>query len=342
MLHAAARRAPRGCAIRENGGGMTIDQLRARTVRGPLVLDGAMGTFLHASAGAPGPVHATDALTWSHTERVRAAHDAYLDAGADIVRTNTFRAASEAHAAHARALCEAAARLARAAADEWSARTPGRARLVAGALGPADEPRASPARRSAAAAEELRGVFREPLIGLLTGGVDLLLFETWWCPAQTAMALAALADAHAATGRRVAVLFSAPLAPDGRVAASHAGLEEWLAEVDPEAVDGVGVNCGHGPGGLAVPLSTLAGRFPLVLCAPSAGVPGQEGTLYSPAGFARSVSAYVAAGIVQIAGGCCGTTPEHVRALAEALEAPAGQSATPPNAVATPRRAGTQ
>jgi 5-methyltetrahydrofolate--homocysteine methyltransferase len=140
----------------------------------------------------------------------------------------------------------------------------------------------------------------------------------------------------------VAVLFSTTLAPDGRVAVSDVGLEDWLAEVDPEAVAGVGVNCGHGPGGLAGPLSTLAARFPLVLCAPSAGVPGRNEELYSPAGFARAVSAYVAAGLAQIAGGCCGTTPEHVRALAEALEAPAGEPATPPNAVATPRRAGTQ
>ena len=319
---------------------MTIDALRERALRAPLLLDGAMATYVHATTGGVGAVAATDALTWSRPALVRDVHGAYLAAGADIIRTNTFRAAAREHAADARELCRGAARLAREAADEWSRRTPGRPRIVAGAIGPADH--SEPLEGRTAAARD-RETFRPPLTGLLEGDADLLLFETWWCPAQTEGALRALADACADAGRRLPVLVSTVLGRDGRVAASGVSLEAWLDAIDPAAVDGVGVNCGTGPERLAAPLSTLGARPWLVSCAPSAGVPGGEGDRpCEPEPFARAVAAYVTAGLVQIAGGCCGTTPAHVRALAAALAAPGGISPAPPNAVATPRRAGTQ
>jgi 5-methyltetrahydrofolate--homocysteine methyltransferase len=322
---------------------MTIDALRARLALGPLVLDGAMSTFLHASSGMPGPVRATDNLVVLQPERVRAVHDAYYEAGADIARTNTFRAAAREHAGHARDVCRAAARLARAAADEWSTRTPGRPRLVAGAVGPADAPAAPSLHFSDDAFEQLRHAFREPLRGLLEGGVDLLLFETWWCSQQTDAALAALADATAEAGRRVPLIVSAALARDGRVAASGAGVADWLRALDPAAVDGVGLNCGEGPGGLEPPLSILRGRFELVCCAPSAGVPGDDGHYpHRPDEFASQLAVYLRAGVAQIVGGCCGTTPAHVRALATAAAACGGGLSEPPNAIATPRRAGAQ
>ena len=321
---------------------MTIDALRACTARGPLVLDGAMATFVHASAGGASLVAPTDALTWSQPATIRAVHDAYLDAGADIVRTNTFRAASRAHAAGARDLCLAAARLARAAADAWSLRTPPRQRLVAGAIGPAD-PESEPGRDRHATAERLRQVFRAPLIGLLEGGVDLLLFETWWSPSQTEGALRAFVDACDAAGRRVPVLVSTALAPDGRVAASGVSLAEWLDAVDPATVDGVGVNCGAGPGGLAAPLAALGSRSWLVSCAPSAGGSSAAGAdALDPGPFAQAAAAYATAGLVHIAGGCCGTTPAHIRALAAAIAPTGADAIAAPNAVATPRRAGTQ
>jgi 5-methyltetrahydrofolate--homocysteine methyltransferase len=321
---------------------MTIDAWRARTARGPLVLDGAMATFLHASAGGASRVAATDALTLSQPAIVRGVHDAYLGSGADIVRTNTFRAASRPYAAGGRDLCLAAARLARAAADAWSLRTPWRRRFVAGAVGPAD-PDSEPGRDRQATAERLRQVFRAPLIGLLEGGVDLLLFETWWSPSQTESALRAFADACDASGRRVPVLMSTALAPDGRVAASGVSLAEWLDAIDPATVDGVGVNCGAGPGGLAAPLAALGSRSWLVSCAPSAGASGAAGgDPLDPGPFAQAVAAYAAAGLVDIAGGCCGTTPAHIRALAAAMAPTGADAAAASNVVATPRRAGTQ
>ena len=307
---------------------MTIDALRARTARGPLRARWRDGHFRPRVGGrgqAPSP--RTDALTWSQPAIVRAVHDAYLDAGADIVRTNTFRAASRAHAAGARDLCLAAARLARAAADAWSRRTPPRQRFVAGAVGPAD-PESEPGRDRHATAERLRQVFRAPLIGLLEGGVDLLLFETWWSPSQTEGALRAFADACDAPAAACRSSCPPRWRPTGALAASGVSLAEWLDAIDPATVDGVGVNCGAGPGGLAAPLAALGSRSWLVSCAPSARAPGAAGgDALAPGPFAQAVAAYAAAGLVHIAGGCCGTTPAHIRALAAAI-APTGADAT--------------
>lgn len=293
---------------------MTIDDLRTRLARGPLVLDGAMSTFLHASAGGTGPASATDALTRSHPDAVRRVHDAYLDAGADIVRTNTFRAASSAHERDARGLCRAAAELARTAASDWSRRTPDRPRLVAGALGPADTP--GGAQPSAAETNHLRRRFHDALAGLLEGGVDLLFFETWWCPAQIGAAQRAFAEAAASTGRGVPVFVSMPVSRDGRVAASGSRLDETLDSIDPQWADGVGINCGTAPEGLEAALAACRRRWPLVTCYPSAGLPDAPA---DPEPFARHVAAYAASGLAGLVGGCCGTTPAHIRALALAV-----------------------
>jgi 5-methyltetrahydrofolate--homocysteine methyltransferase len=116
--------------------------------------------------------------------------------------------------------------------------------------------------------------------------------------------------------------------------ASGVSLAEWLDAIDPATVDGVGLNCGEGPGGLAAPLSALGSRPWLVSCAPGAGLSNDAGTALPPEPFAQTVAAYAAAGLVHIAGGCCGTTPAHIRALAAAI--------APPGVVATPGGAGTQ
>jgi 5-methyltetrahydrofolate--homocysteine methyltransferase len=133
-------------AVRE---AVTSSGFLARAARGPLLLDGAMATCVHAMAATPGPVRGCDHLSIAEPERVRGLHAAYLDAGADIVRTNTFRAAAREHADDAARLCSAATRLAREAADEWSRRTPMRQRLVAGAIGPADHHASSEDARAA-------------------------------------------------------------------------------------------------------------------------------------------------------------------------------------------------
>jgi 5-methyltetrahydrofolate--homocysteine methyltransferase len=317
-----------------------LDALRERTRR-PLLLDGAMSTLVHAVAGSADAATPTDALTLAAPDVVRAVHEAYIEAGADIIRTNTFGAASRAHVAHARALSEAAARLARAAADDGSARTPSSPHLVAGAIGPSDAVAGRGHTLTPSAAEQLRETFRGPLAGLLAGGVDLVLLETWFSPAQTWAALAAFADACTDTGREVPLMVSTALARDGRVAVSGASLADLVGPfVSVAAV--AGINCGEGPVGLEPALATLGAQFRLVSCHPSAGLPDHEGRYpHAPEALASSVGAYAAAGLAHIVGGCCGTTPAHIRALAAALPADPDIGRRR-NAVATARRAGRQ
>jgi 5-methyltetrahydrofolate--homocysteine methyltransferase len=278
---------------------------------GPLLLDGAMATRLHAMGGHAGPAGACDVMSLSEPLRIRQIHDAYLTAGADIVRTNTFRTAARDHASDASAICAAAARLARDAADEWSRRTPNRPRFVAGAIGP-------PAERGAHA--DVRDAYRTPSRALLDAGVDLLLFETCFDPAHGAAALAAAADAAADAGHRVPVVISFVLDAAGRLAVSGASLDDAAGALDPAAVSGLGLNCGIGVEGLEDALALLRRHTPLVTCHPSAGLPDAQGRYpIAPADFARRVAGCAAAGLADVVGGCCGTTPEHVAALARAV-----------------------
>jgi len=282
-----------------------------RADRKPLLLDGAMATRLHALAGRAGPASACDAMSLSEPFRIRQMHDAYLNAGADIVRTNTFRTAAHEHTGDAIAICAAATRLARDIADEWSRRTADRPRFVAGALGPPAE------RRSR---EDMRDAYRAPVRALLDAGVDLLLFETCFDPAHGAAALAAAADAAADAGHGVPVVISFVLDDAGRLAVSGASIDDAAGAIDPAAVSGFGVNCGATVEGLEDALATLRRHTAFVTCHPSAGLPDAQGSYpIAPADFARRVAAYAGSGLADVIGGCCGTTPEHVAALARAV-----------------------
>ena len=283
----------------------------ARAAHGPLLLDGAMATHLHAIDRDAGPAGACDRLSLSAPLRIRAVHDAYLAAGADIVRTNTFRTAAREHAVDAAAICAAAGRLAREAADGWSRRTPDRPRFVAGAIGPPAEPGSH---------ERVRAAYRTPARALLDAGVDLLLFETCFDPVHGAAALASAADAAADAGLGVPVVISFVLDGAGRLAVSGASLDDAAGALDPSAVSGLGINCGVAVEGLEDPLASLRRHTTLVTCHPSAGLPdAQERHPIAPADFARHVAAYAAGGLAGVVGGCCGTTPEHVAALARAV-----------------------
>ena len=270
-----------------------------------------MATHLHAMGGHAGAAGACDQLSLSEPFRIRQVHDAYLAAGADIVRTNTFRTAAREHAGSAAAICAAAARLAQDAAHAWSQRTPDRPRFVAGAIGPPAERRAR---------ESVRDAYRAPVRALLDAGVDLLLFETCFDPVHGAAALAAAADAADDAGRGVPVVISFVLDAAGRLAVSGASIDDAAGAIDPAAVSGLGVNCGATVEGLDDALASLRRQTTLVTCHPSAGLPDAHGRYaIGPADFARRVAAYAGSGLAGVVGGCCGTTPEHVAALARAV-----------------------
>jgi len=331
---------------------VTTDQFRDALAHRVLVLDGAMATLLspglcadlRAPHGNASTDVACDRLSVTEPARVRAVHDAYLTAGADIITTNTFAAASlgatpRADGQDAGALSRAAARLARAAADEWSARTPQRPRLVAGAIGPAWP---NPGR------DDARTAYRAPLFGLLEGGVDLVLFETWYSPADLDAALDALAEAADLAGRTVPVLVSLALDRNGRLPISGASLDDAVAALEPHGVFAVGLNCGSGGGQFELALQALAAGPWWVSCHPSAGLPNPAGDYpEGPDAFASQISRYAASGLVNITGGCCGTTPAHTRALADAVSGtpprvPGSLNAAPGATIAASHPAGTQ
>jgi 5-methyltetrahydrofolate--homocysteine methyltransferase len=281
-----------------------------RAREGGLRLDGAMATFLQTLDGGRHIAGSCDRLSRSRPALVAAVHDAYLDAGADIVRTNSFRATADEHEGDARDICLAAARLARAAADDWSRRTPDRPRFAAGTLGPPD-PHGS--------RDHARTAFRRSMRALFDGDVDLLLVETCYTPAHVSSAVAAYADVAADTGRAIPLLISLALDTSGRLVASGAALDDAIAGVDSTRVAGIGINCGRGPEGLDTSLAALHGHAAIVTCHPSAGLPDANGRYpVGPEEFARHVGAYAARGRADIVGGCCGTTPAHVAALLRA------------------------
>ena len=266
-----------------------LEPLRDLLATRIFVLDGAIGTMLPY-------VIDKDALVLADPERVRRVHDAYLDAGADIIKTNTFRAVDyETNVA--------GARLARAAADDWSRRTPDRPRFVAGVLGPM---RAAP--------DQMREAYEAQVRGLMAGGVDLLLIET------IVDTRAALAAAAAAAGHAIPLMFSATVDRAGRLPAGET-LEAFVAAIDGARPFSVGLNCAHGARDIEQPLTELARLSnAYISCHPSAGLPDLSGAYgEGPDETAAILGGLAQRGLVNIVGGCCGTTPDHIRALAEAV-----------------------
>jgi 5-methyltetrahydrofolate--homocysteine methyltransferase len=258
-----------------------------------LVLDGAMFT-LRAQRG----MNAT------------AVHEAYLQAGADIITSDTFAAATARdHTAGAGA--------ARAIADAWTALTPDRPRFVAGSLSAGSFSAGS---LGAGPAIARAGVLADRMRGLIDGGVDLVLAETL----ASLDEVTAVVEAAEQVGRggleppplmiSVAVMASGTL-PSGDTIGDLCRLLESRAPYS------VGINCGFGAAGLAAPLAALAGALPCrISCHPSAGIPDAFGSFDdSPAATARFLGDAARAGHLDVAGGCCGTTPAHIAAIAEAV-----------------------
>jgi 5-methyltetrahydrofolate--homocysteine methyltransferase len=284
-----------------------------------VVLDGAMGTML---TGVANP----DGIVLTDPERITRIHRDYLEAGADVVKTNTFRATSLAQTAHglgarAYALNATAARLARIASDEWSSRTPARMRFVAGVIGPL---RAEP--------DVARRAYAEQIHGLLDGGADLLLIETI---VDTRAAVAALAAAAAEFERRDAalpIMLSATIDRHGNLPSGET-LQGFVAAVRHAAPFSLGVNCAYGSRGIDSHLATLARHWDgRISCHPSAGLPDASGG-YSeqPDDVAEILGQLAMAGLVNVVGGCCGTTPAYTRAIAAAV------GAVPTATIRTPR-----
>jgi methionine synthase I (cobalamin-dependent)/5,10-methylenetetrahydrofolate reductase len=304
--------------------------LVTRLTEGIVLADGAMGTMLYAGGAALD--ESFDALNLSKPELVAATHRAYLEAGADLIETNTFganryRLEHFGLADRVREINKRGVRLAREARE-----VTGQAALVAGSIGPTARTLAP---FGTADPEAVRAVFREQIEALLEGGVDLLMIETIGNLAEMEQAIGAARDAS-----DLPVVAMMTFAEDGRTIGGSTP-EDVVERLRSLEVTALGANCSVGPqrmlpvvaamGRRLAELAGAAGGGPALACMPNAGWPAQVGgrVIYrsSPEYFAEFARRAAETG-VRLIGGCCGTTPAHTRAMREALTVRAGDQQT--------------
>jgi 5-methyltetrahydrofolate--homocysteine methyltransferase len=292
-----------------------------------LVLDGAMGTMLQRrdlSAEDFGGVDlegCNENLVRTRPDVVSAIHNVYLAAGADIVETNTFGGTPLVLAEYgleqdAYALNLAAAQLARRAADEYS--TPARPRFVAGAMGPTTK---AISVTGGVTFQALVRNFHEQARGLLDGGIDLLLVETCQDTRNVKAALAAIELLRDERGERIPVIVSGTIEAMGTMLAGQTA-DAFAASLSHADLLAIGLNCATGPEFMTDHLRTIHQMSPFrISCYPNAGLPNEDGIyLESPEAIACQLSRFLDHGWLNFIGGCCGTTDEHVRALAQMAE----------------------
>ena len=318
------------------------NQLRELLAQRLLILDGAMGTMVQQHGlveadyrGARFANHAkdlkgnNDLLCLTRPDVIRGIHEAYLAAGADILETNSFNATRVSQAEYGLAelafeLNVAAAQLARAAADKFS--TPGKPRFVAGVLGPTSRTASlspdvnDPGARNVTF-DALVTDYIESARGLTAGGADILLVETIFDTLNAKAALFAIEQFFDAAGRRWPVMISGTITDaSGRTLSGQTAEAFWnsLRHIRPLSF---GLNCALGAKELrqyVAEISRLCDCF--VSAHPNAGLPNAFGGYdETPQMLADEIREWGMSGIINIAGGCCGTTPEHIRAIAEAL-----------------------
>jgi 5-methyltetrahydrofolate--homocysteine methyltransferase len=292
-----------------------------------LVLDGATGTWIQsqnltaADFGGDALEGCNENLVKTRPDVVRAMHAAYFEAGADMVETNTFGAtplvlAEYGLAAEAFEINRRAAELAREVAAQFS--TPDRTRFVAGSMGPTTR---SVTVTGGVTFEELIAHYRVQAAGLLAGGADVLLLETTQDTRNMKAGLIGIQEAFSETGWSVPIMASVTIEPMGTMLAGQA-IDALYASVMNAPLLSIGLNCATGPEFMTDHLRTLSGLAKTyVSCYPNAGLPDPEGN-YSetPERLAAHLSRFMQEGWVNVVGGCCGTTPEHIRALAKAAE----------------------
>ena len=270
-----------------------------------------------------------DVLCLTRPDVVAEVHDAYLAAGADVVLTNTFSATSIAQddygTAHLAAeINEAGARIARARAAAWSG--PDHPRFAAGVLGPTNRTASispeveDPGARNTSF-DELRAAYEEAARALIAGGVDLLLVETVFDTLNAKAAIFALESAFEALGRRLPVVVSGTVTDASGRTLSGQTVEAFWNSIRHARPLAAGLNCALGPFELRPWVEELArvAEIP-VSVHPNAGLPNELGGYdLGPDEVAREVGDWARRGLVNVVGGCCGTTPDHIRALAEAV-----------------------
>jgi len=309
-----------------------------------LVLDGAMGTMIQQLKLEEADFRGARFADWSQDLRgnndlliltkpdsIRDIHLAYFKAGADICATNTFSSTTIAQADYAlesvaRELNFEGARLACEAA-RLAEREDGKPRFVAGAMGPTNRtasisPDVSNPGFRATSFDDLREAYKEAALGLIEGGADLLLVETIFDTLNAKAAIFAIEEAFAETGKRLPVMISGTITDlSGRTLSGQTPQAFWnsIAHANPFSV---GLNCALGAREMRAHLAEISRVADTLVCAyPNAGLPNEFG-LYdeSPDYMASLIREFATSGLVNVVGGCCGTTPDHIAAIAQAVE----------------------
>jgi 5-methyltetrahydrofolate--homocysteine methyltransferase len=331
------------------------DLLRSLLESRILMLDGAMGTMVHAlgldEQGFRGERFADhprdlknciDVLPLSQPDAIREIHAAYYAAGSDIVETCTFGTTSVALAdfglqQHTRELNLVAAKLAREAADAAEARDPSRPRFVAGSIGPTNKQLsiagnvADPGHRDVTF-DEMVAAYRQQIEALIEGGVDVLLAETAFDTLVLKSCLYAIEQVFADTGVRLPVMASFTIFEGGRTLSAQTVEACWTSLEHCDLLS-VGINCALGPEKLRTHMADLAAIAPMpVSVYPNAGLPNALGGFdETPEMMASVLEEFAQAGWVNIVGGCCGTTPAHIKAIADVMaKYPPRKPAPPP------------
>jgi 5-methyltetrahydrofolate--homocysteine methyltransferase len=329
----------------------TLKQLLAERI---LVLDGAMGTMVQRRQlteadfrGERFKSHPkdlrgnNDVLVLTRPDVIADIHAEYLDAGADIIETNTFSSTSVSQGdygleAIAYELNLEAAKLARRVADEWTAKNPAKPRFVAGSLGPTTKTLSispdvnNPAFR-AITFDEMRDAFKDQARGLIDGGSDLLLVETQIDTLNAKAALVAIDEVFEEKGVRLPLMISATLTDRSGRTLSGQTLDAFYLSVEHAKPFSVGLNCALGAREMRPYLAELSRAVDgYVSCYPNAGLPNAFGQYdEQPAETAGLVEEFAKSGFVNIIGGCCGTTPDHIREIAKSV------TGVPPRSVGT-------
>ncbi len=307
-----------------------------------LIIDGAMGTMIQRHTleeadfrGEKFKDHAyplkgnNDVLSLTRPDIIQDIHRQYLEAGADIIETNTFSATTVAQADYhleefVYDLNFESARIAREVADEITKKDPAKPRFVAGAMGPTNKtaslsPEVNNPGFRAITFDQLAVAFKQQARALIEGGADLLLLETIIDTLNVKAALFAIQELFEEIGREVPVMVSGTITDASGRTLSGQTTEAFLISVSHVPLLSIGLNCALGASALRPYLRVLNERSPFFVSAyPNAGLPNEFG-LYdqTPEEMASQVEEYLREGLVNLLGGCCGTTPDHIRKIAE-------------------------
>ncbi len=307
-----------------------------------LILDGAMGTMLQRYKFSEADFRGqrfkdwptslqgnNDLLSLTQPEAIAEIHRKYFAAGADIVETNTFSGTTIAMADyHMEALVYElnfeSARIAKKVADEFTKSQPNKPRFVAGSIGPTNKtasmsPNVNDPGFRAISFDELRIAYKQQVVALLDGGVDMLLVETIFDTLNAKAALFAIEEVKEERHSEVPVMVSGTITDASGRTLSGQTAEAFLISISHIPLLSVGFNCALGANQLVPHLEVLSGKTEHAVSAhPNAGLPNAFGNYdETPAQMAEQIKEYLEKGLVNIVGGCCGTTPEHIKAIAD-------------------------